>query len=164
MAAGAKGRVVIFIDEIDATLSLPFSRDDFFAAVRAFYNRRAERTHNQQVTFCLLGVAAPGDLIADPTRTPFNIGRAIRLEDFTRQEMDGFASGLATLPPARQVRARHPRLRRGQAPPLTFRPRAAATSLPGTSRARTRRRMPCAASTTSSPCCSGAGATRDARG
>ncbi len=95
--ARVQSQVVIFIDEIDATLSLPFSRDDFFAAVRALYNRRAERPDNQRLTFCLLGVAAPGDLIADPTRTPFNIGRAIRLEDFTRDEMAAFRSGLAAL-------------------------------------------------------------------
>lgn len=79
--AEVKRKVVIFVDEIDSTLSLPFSRDDFFAALRAFYNRRAERVENEQLTFCLLGVAAPGDLIADPTRTPFNIGTAIRIED-----------------------------------------------------------------------------------
>jgi hypothetical protein len=53
-------RVVIFVDEIDAMLSLPFSRDDFFAAVRAFYDRRAERPDHERLTFCLLGVAAPG--------------------------------------------------------------------------------------------------------
>ena len=33
-------QVVIFIDEIDTTLRLPFS-DDFFAAIRATYNARA---------------------------------------------------------------------------------------------------------------------------
>jgi hypothetical protein len=86
-------RIVIFIDEIDATLSLPFSRDDFFAAVRAIYLRRAERPANERLTFCLLGVAAPGDLIADPTRTPFNVGTSIRLEDFTREEVSAIRAG-----------------------------------------------------------------------
>ena len=32
-------RVVIFIDEIDAVRSLPFSTDEFFAGIREFYNR-----------------------------------------------------------------------------------------------------------------------------
>ncbi len=91
---GIEGRIVLFIDEIDATLSLPFARDDFFAAVRAFYNRRSDRPANERLTFCLLGVAAPGDLISDPTRTPFNVGRAIRLEDFTRAETAALAEGL----------------------------------------------------------------------
>jgi hypothetical protein len=31
------GRVVIFIDEIDAVRSLPFSTDEFFAGIREFY-------------------------------------------------------------------------------------------------------------------------------
>ena len=34
------GRVVIFIDEIDIVRSLPFSTDEFFAAIREAYNRR----------------------------------------------------------------------------------------------------------------------------
>jgi WD40 repeat protein len=92
-----RSKIVIFIDEIDATLSLPFSRDDFFASVRALHNRRAERAANERLTFCLLGVAAPRDLIADPTRTPFNVGRAIRIEDFTRAEAEAFQPGLVGL-------------------------------------------------------------------
>src|SRR3954469_25253595 len=36
------GRVVIFVDEIDAVRSLPFSTDEFFAAIRERYNRRTE--------------------------------------------------------------------------------------------------------------------------
>ena len=32
----APGPVVVFIDEIDAVLSLPFSTDEFFAAIREF--------------------------------------------------------------------------------------------------------------------------------
>ena len=36
------GRVVIFIDEIDAVRSLPFSTDEFFAGIREFYNHRTE--------------------------------------------------------------------------------------------------------------------------
>src|SRR5947209_7188863 len=35
-------RVVIFLDEIDAVRSLPFSTDELFAAIRECYNRRAE--------------------------------------------------------------------------------------------------------------------------
>ncbi|WP_437778268.1 AAA-like domain-containing protein [Sorangium sp. So ce1097] len=86
--------IVLFIDELDATLSLPFSRDDFFAAIRSFVNRRAERPANARLTFCLLGVAAPWELVADPARTPFTIGRAIRLDDFTRAEARGLRVGL----------------------------------------------------------------------
>ena len=36
------GAVVIFVDEIDAVLSLPFSTDEFFAGIRELYNFRTE--------------------------------------------------------------------------------------------------------------------------
>ena len=40
----------------------------------------------QRLTFCLLGVAAPADLISDQRTSPFNIGRRIELRDFTEAE------------------------------------------------------------------------------
>ncbi len=87
-------RVVLFIDEIDTVLSLPFSSDDFFAAIRAVFNDRAEDSDLDRLTFCLVGVAAPADLIKNPTRTPFNIGRGIVLEDFLPDEAAVFLPGL----------------------------------------------------------------------
>lgn len=71
--------IVIFIDEIDSVLSQEFSTDDLFAFIRACYNKRPHKPDYKRLTFCLLGVAAPSRLIADKQRTPFNIGRAIRL-------------------------------------------------------------------------------------
>ncbi len=75
-------RLIIFVDEIDATLRLDFS-DDFFAAIRACYNARATSSQFERLTFALLGVASPSDLIKDSSRTPFNIGQRIHLDDFT---------------------------------------------------------------------------------
>jgi hypothetical protein len=69
-------RLVIFVDEIDTTLSLPFA-DDFYAAIRALYNARAQQPELERLAFVLIGVAIPGDLIKDPQRTPFNIGRQV---------------------------------------------------------------------------------------
>jgi WD40 repeat protein len=80
------GRVVIFIDEIDVVRSLPFSTDEFFAGLREFYNRRTEDPDLVRLSFCLLGVAAPSDLIRDTRMTPFNIGQRIELYDFTEAE------------------------------------------------------------------------------
>src|SRR5713101_5428008 len=79
-------RVVIFLDEIDAVRNLPFSTDEFFAGVRECYNRRSEDPEFNRLTFCLLGVATPSDLIQDTRLTPFNIGQRIELNDFTSQE------------------------------------------------------------------------------
>ncbi len=78
--------IVIFIDEIDSILSLSFPSDDFFAFIRACYNRRADFPQYNRLTFCLLGVATPSSLIADKIRTPFNIGKAIELTGFTFEE------------------------------------------------------------------------------
>ena len=88
------GRLVIFIDEIDAVRSLPFSTDEFFASIRECYNRRTEDLELERMTFCLLGVAAPSDLIRDTRTTPFNIGRRVELHDFTDREAAPLARGL----------------------------------------------------------------------
>lgn len=89
-----RGRVVVFIDEIDATRSLPFSTDEFFAGIREFYNRRTEDPELSRLSFCLLGVASPSDLIRDTRTTPFNIGHRIELNDFTQEEASALAKGL----------------------------------------------------------------------
>ncbi|NJR19608.1 MAG: hypothetical protein HC785_30710 [Calothrix sp. CSU_2_0] len=46
------------------------------------------------VTFALLGVATPSDLIDDKKRTPFNIGRAVQLNGFKEEEIAPLAEGL----------------------------------------------------------------------
>src|SRR5205807_4375081 len=88
------GQVVIFVDEIDAVRSLPFSTDEFFAGIREFYNRRTEDAELSRLTFCLLGVATPSDLIRDTRTTPFNIGQRIELADFTERDSLPLAEGL----------------------------------------------------------------------
>ncbi len=90
----AAHRLVLFIDEIDIVRSLPFSTDEFFAAIRECYNRRTECPAFERLTFCLLGVASPSDLIRDTRLTPFNIGRRIELNDFTEEEASLLAIGL----------------------------------------------------------------------
>jgi WD40 repeat protein len=86
--------IVIFVDEIDSVLSQTFSLDDFFALIRFFYNRRVDEPKYQRLTFALLGVATPSDLIADKTQTPFNIGRAIALNGFQLHEVQPLTDGL----------------------------------------------------------------------
>src|SRR6202030_4474726 len=67
---------------------------EFFAAIRECYNRRSEDPELNRLTFCLLGVATPSDLIRDTRTTPFNIGRRIELSDFTEQEATPLIQGL----------------------------------------------------------------------
>ncbi|BAZ28380.1 WD-40 repeat protein [Cylindrospermum sp. NIES-4074] len=86
--------IVIFIDEIDSILSLQFELDDFFAVIRDCYNRRADQPEYNRLTFALLGVSTPSDLIQDRRRTPFNIGIAIDVTGFQLQEVQPLAAGL----------------------------------------------------------------------
>jgi WD40 repeat protein len=85
--------LIIFIDEIDSVLSFQEPLDDFFALIRCCYNKRAHNSEYQRITFALLGVATPSDLISDATRTPFNIGLAIELHGFNLQEALPLAKG-----------------------------------------------------------------------
>ena len=87
--------IVIFIDEIDSIISLQFNVDDFFALIRSFYNRRVDNVEYNRLTFVLLGVATPSDLIQDKTRTPFNIGYGVELTGFTFAESQALAKGLS---------------------------------------------------------------------
>jgi WD40 repeat protein len=89
--------IVIFIDEIDSILSLGFNPDDFFAVIRDCYNRRADNPAYRRLTFAILGVSTPSDLIQDKRRTPFNIGRAIDLTGFQLEEAQPLARGLTTV-------------------------------------------------------------------
>lgn len=89
-------KIIIFVDEIDTVISLKFVTDDFFASIRAFYNQRADKPIFRRLTFCLLGVATPSNLIKDSRRTPFNIGHAINLSalDFDKAK-DKLSLGLS---------------------------------------------------------------------
>ena len=86
--------IVIFVDEIDATRSLSFSVDEFFAAMREFYNMRVQDPIHGRIAFCLVGSALPSDLIQDRRTSPFNIGQRIELRDFTAEEIQPLAEGL----------------------------------------------------------------------
>ncbi|MEH2089762.1 AAA-like domain-containing protein [Nostoc sp.] len=88
-------QIVIFIDEIDSILSLKFPVDDFFALIRAFFNQRVDNPEYQRITFVLLGVATPSELIQDKNRTPFNIGKRIELTGFEFAEALPLIKGLS---------------------------------------------------------------------
>ena len=87
--------IVIFIDEIDSLLGLNFSVNDFFALIRSCYNQRSINRGYRRLTFAFFGVATPNDLITDYQRTPFNIGRAIQLENFKEHEAQALLQGLS---------------------------------------------------------------------
>jgi CHAT domain-containing protein/tetratricopeptide (TPR) repeat protein len=89
------GQIVIFIDELDRILSLPFNVDGFFAVIRECYNKRADIPIYNRLTFVLIGVATPTDLIQDERSTPFNVGRSVELHGFKLHEVEPLVAGLA---------------------------------------------------------------------
>lgn len=93
VAASTDQRVVIFVDEIDTTLKLDFT-DDFFIAIRYLYGARVEHPCLERLSFVLIGVATPSDLIKDGQRTPFNIGSRVEMTDFTLEEAEDLSLGL----------------------------------------------------------------------
>jgi hypothetical protein len=89
--------IVIFIDEADSVLGLPFATQDFFAFIRSCYNQRADHPDYQRLTFVLLGVATPSMLMQDQSLTPFNIGTAIELNGFQFMEAMPLMQGLTSV-------------------------------------------------------------------
>ncbi|MEK0186439.1 AAA-like domain-containing protein, partial [Microcoleus anatoxicus] len=100
LLANISSNIVIFIDEIDSILALDFSADDFLALIRSCYNKRANNSEFERLTWALLGVASPTDLCQDKNfsnNTPFNIGKAIELTGFDETEAQPLAAGLAEI-------------------------------------------------------------------
>lgn len=84
LVAQSTSPFVVFMDEIENFLKLPMRvTDDFLTAVRSLYNDRDQEPLYRRLSFCLLGVCTPNELIRDERRTPFNVCRGIDLEDFT---------------------------------------------------------------------------------
>jgi AAA-like domain/Leucine Rich repeats (2 copies) len=75
--------IVIFLDEIDSTLKLTYT-DDLFTAIRGMYNERPIVESYRRLTFCLLGVATPNELVKDRRTTAYNVGTNLELQDFDR--------------------------------------------------------------------------------
>ncbi|ESA38739.1 wd40 repeat-containing protein, partial [Leptolyngbya sp. Heron Island J] len=88
--------IVIFIDEIDSVLSLNFPTDDLFTFLRACYNQRVDNSAYKRLTFVLLGVATPTDLVQDKTRTPFNVGYPIELQGLSFERAQPLIAALST--------------------------------------------------------------------
>jgi len=86
--------IVIFVEEIDRLRSLPFPADDFFSLIRSLYEQRAHEPSLERLTFALVGVTTPRELIQCDNVSPFNIGTAIELEGFRPEEAGPLAEGL----------------------------------------------------------------------
>jgi len=84
--------VTIFFDEIERAVDLPFSKD-LFTAIHSCYTSRTTEPDFGRLNFVVIGVASPQQLAPDRSVSPFDLGVAIELEDFTPDETYGLAAG-----------------------------------------------------------------------
>ena len=90
-------RVVVFVDEIQCIVGLQFA-DQLLASIRAAHNARATDPEFGRLTFVLLGECDPLSLLAEPELSPFNVTQSVSLADFSRADLDLFATELGLSP------------------------------------------------------------------
>jgi len=83
--------VLLCLDEVDRVFSSPV-KNDFFASVRAFYNRGAYDPAWKKVRWILSTSSEPSFFIEDNNQSPFNIGLAVKLGAFNHEETALFAN------------------------------------------------------------------------
>ncbi|BAY31521.1 WD-40 repeat-containing protein [Nostoc carneum NIES-2107] len=88
-------KIVIFIDEIDFVKCLDFPTDEFFGIIKTCHSKRSYTPEYKRLSFALVGVTTPSNLIQDKNHTPFNLGRPIELSGFHFSEAEHLAKGLA---------------------------------------------------------------------
>jgi len=86
-------RVVVFVDEIQCIEALPFA-DQLLASIRAAHNARTTDPDFSRLAFVLLGECDPVSLVSEQELSPFNVTQPVPLDDFTREELDIFATEL----------------------------------------------------------------------
>ncbi len=84
-------RIVVFLDEIQCIEELPFA-DQLLASVRAAHNARTTDPDFSRLSFVLLGECDPINLIEEAELSPFNVTQQVVLNDFTREELNLFAT------------------------------------------------------------------------
>lgn len=89
-----KAPIVIFVEEVDSLLNLAFKADDFFMLIRSLNDNRSQNPEYHRLTFALVGVATPMDLIQHEKHSAFNIGKAVEMSGFSLAEAAPLAKGL----------------------------------------------------------------------
>ena len=85
--------IVIFVDEIQCVAELPFA-DQLLASIRSAHNARTTDPDFTRLTFVLLGECDPHSLVDEPEMSPFNATQPVPLDDFTRDDLNLFATEL----------------------------------------------------------------------
>jgi WD40 repeat protein len=89
--------IVIFFDQIQCIENLPYA-DELLASIRAAHNARATNPEFTRLAFVLLGECDPVSLIDTVELSPFNITQAVILDDFSRADLNVFATELNLSP------------------------------------------------------------------
>ncbi len=84
--ADAEQQLLLCLDEVDRLFHFPI-RSDFFASLRAFYNRGAYDRTWKRVSWLLGTSSEPGFFIKDLSQSPFNVGLRVELPMFTVEEI-----------------------------------------------------------------------------
>lgn len=95
-------RIVIFVDEIQCIEDLPYA-DQLLASIRAAHNARTTDPEFTRLAFVLLGECDPVSLIEEAELSPFNVTQPVLLSDFSRQDLDLFATELNLSPAAAAI-------------------------------------------------------------
>lgn len=89
-----KENIVIFIDEIETIFNLDFKVEDFFILIKECFSKRNYNVNYQRLTFVIGGLASSSDLIKNKKKTPFPLGKSIKLTGFTFEESSPLLEGL----------------------------------------------------------------------
>ena len=82
--------VLLCLDEVDRAFKTPI-RTDFFASLRAFYNRGAYDAVWKKVRWLLATSSEPSFFIEDLTQSPFNVGLRTEVSAFDAEEVERLA-------------------------------------------------------------------------
>jgi WD40 repeat protein len=86
-------KIVVFVDEIQCAGGMPFA-EHLLASIRAAHNARTTEPAFNRLSFVLVGECDPYSLVDDPHLSPFSVSTEIRLNDFTRQDLEVFCAEL----------------------------------------------------------------------
>ncbi len=88
-----KERIVIFVDEVQCIGEHSIGAE-LLASIRSAHNGRATEPEFGRLTFVLLGECDPVSLIDEPALSPFNVTQSVPLDDFSRDDLNLFATEL----------------------------------------------------------------------
>lgn len=85
--------IVIFVDEIQCIESLSYA-GELLTSIRAAHNARMTDPDFSRLSFVLLGECDPVSLMQEAELSPFNVTQQVMLDDFSREELELFATEL----------------------------------------------------------------------